>query len=211
MIQKPRLVAGIRLAYLMPCLVSLILLFLALVPHLFYRVGSEVHATLSLFKLLENTHDSCQTLFSGAKEGTTAELYFHFVMFAFWLLSVISMTIYGIFVLFTTVMTFSVWTPYSIPTSTVNKLKRAYRIAVPNRGFFVFFQILPVFPSLFPYFLQLFSRTVLGQEMHAYYYGIPDFIIVLIFSAASVTLFLTTLRAQKDNKMDLFRIYKIET
>ena len=210
MIQKPRLVAGVRLAYLFPCFVGVILLFLAILPHLFYRVGNEVHSTLSLFKLLENTHERCMDLFNGMKEGTTAELYFHFVMYAFWLLSMISMVLYGIFVLFTTVMTVFIWTPYSTSTPTVNKLKRAYRIAVPNRGFFVFFQILPVLPSLFPYFLQYFSGTVLGQKMYAYYYGIPDFIIVLILSVASITLFLTTLSAQKNNKMDLFRIYKIE-
>lgn len=210
MIQKPRLVAGVRLAYLFPCLVGILLLFLAILPHLFYRVGSKVYSTLSLFKLLENTHESCMGFFNGTKEGTTAQLYFHFVMFAFWLLSVISMLLYGVFVLSTMVMTVFVWTPYSPPTPTVNKLKRAYRIAVPNRGFFVFFQILPVLPSLFPYFLQHFSRTVLGQKMYAHYYGIPDFIIVLVLSAASITLFLTTLSAQKDNRMDLFRIYKIE-
>ena len=210
MIQKPRSVAGVRIAYLLPCLIGAILLFLALLPHLFYRVGNEVYSTLSLFKLLDNTHESCMGFLNGTKEGTTTELYFHFVMYAFWLLSVISMVLYGIFVIFTTAMTVFIWTPHATPTPTANKLKRAYRIAVPNRGFFVFFQILPVLPSLFPYFLQHFSRTVLGQKMYAHYYGIPDFIIVLILSAASVTLFLTTLRAQKENQMDLFRIYKVE-
>ena len=107
-------------------------------------------------------------------------------------------------------MTCFAWTPYRTPTMLENKLKRAYRILVPNRGFFVFFQILPLIPALFPYFFQLFANRMLGQSMRVYYLGIPDFVIVLLLAATSLTLFFVSLSDQKNNKMDLFRIYKLD-
>ena len=200
----------VRLSSLMPVIGGVILLFLALIPHLFYQAGSDVYTTLSLFELMDNTYQSCMGFFNGSTAGTTADLYFHFVMFAVWAVSLLCIVFYGLFVLATALMVSFVWTPHPQPHPTVNQLKRAYRILVPNRGFYVFFHVLPVLPSVYPYLLQLFSRTMLGQEMHAHYYGIPDFIIVILLSAASVTLFFVTLSAQRENKMDLFRIYKVE-
>ena len=201
----------IRLAYLMPIVCGVILLFLAAVPHLFYQAGNDVYATLSLFQLLDNTYTEGVKFLTGTAKGTTVDFYFYLVMLSFFALSLLCMILYGFFAIFTAVMTGYVWTPHAVPTVRGNNLKRAYRIAVPNRGFFTFFQLLPIVPSVYPYFLQIFSKRILGMEMKVFYYGIPDVIVVAVLAAASVTLFFVTLSAQKENKMDLFRIYKTES
>lgn len=200
----------VRLAYLMPLICGILFCFLAWIPHLFYQAGSDVYSTLSLFELLNNTYEEGMKFLTGTAKGTTADFYFYLVMLAFWALSLLCIVLYGLFAVFTAIMTTFVWTPYAAPTIRGNNLKRAYRIAVPNRGFFVFFQVLPLFPAFYPYVLQMFSKKLLGQTMKAYYYGIPDWIIVLVLTAISIALFVLSLSAQKENKMDLFRIYKIE-
>ena len=131
-------------------------------------------------------------------------------MLVCWAISLLCIILYTIFVIATTVMLSAIWFPQTHPTPLGNKLKRIYRIFVPNRGFFVFFQILPIVPAIFPYLLQWFSKNVYDPWMRVYYYGVPDWIIVFLLSAASITLFLTSLSAQKAHRMDLFRIYKIE-
>ncbi len=211
MIQYTKRVGLIRLAYLMPVVCGVILLFLAALPHLFYQANGDVYSTLSLFQLLDNTYAEGSKFLAGTAQGTTADFYFYLVMLSFFALSLLCIILYGLFVIFTAIMTVYIWTPHALPTVRGNNLKRAYRIAVPNRGFFIFFQLLPVFPSIYPYLLQIHSKKILGMEMKVFYYGIPDFIIVLILAAASITLFFVTLSAQKENKMDLFRIYKRES
>ncbi len=204
MIVKVKHVGLIRLAYLLPILNAVVLLILACIPHLFYLSEGEVYDTLSLFRLMGNTYAE-----ESIKE-TTAGLYFSFAMLAVWWISVACIVLYGIFCIATAAMTYSAWTPYRTPSKLENQLKRAYRIVVPNRGFYAFFHILPLIPSLFPYFLQLFAKYMLGQSMRVYYIGIPDFVVVLLLAAVSLTLFFVTLSDQKHNKMDLFRIFKIE-
>lgn len=200
----------IRLAYLMPLISGIILLILGFVPHLFYRLNNDVYSTLSPFQLLGNTYEQATRFVTGTASGTTADFYFFMVMLAFWALSTLCIALFAIFSALTSVMLYSVWTPQNHPTEIGNKLKRLYRIFVPNRGFFVFYQILPIIPAFFPYLFQLFCKKMLGQTMKVYYYGIPDWIVALILSAAAIALFFASLSAQKENRMDLFRIYKIE-
>ena len=198
----------IRLAYSMPWINGMIFLVLGYIPHLFYISGNNNPPTLSPFALLNIIHANGMEYLSATASGTTEDFYFYMVMLAFWAICTLCIALYAIFVIWTTVMLFSVWMPQSSPTVRGNKLKRAYRIFVPNRGFFVFYQILPIAPALFPHLFQLFCKKMLGQTMKVYYYGIPDWIVVAILTTAAITLFLTTLSAQKENKMDLFRIYK---
>ena len=200
----------IRFAYLMPLISGVALSFLAFIPHLFYQANNDIYSTLSLVQLLGNTYGEGSKFLTGTASGTTVDFYFYIVMLALWVISILCIILYAIFVTFTAVMLPLVWSPQNAPSVKANNLKRAYRIAVPNRGFFVFFQILPVVPAIFPYLLQRFSKTILGQKMQVYYYGIPDWIIVLTLAAISITLFFVSLSAQKNNRMDLFRIYKTE-
>ena len=197
----------IRLAYSMPLINGIIFLILGFLPHLFYISGSNNPPTLSPFGLLDIVQANGLSYLSATASGTTEDFYFNITMLAFWALCAICIALYVIFVVWTTVMLFSVWTPQIHPTVMGNKLKRAYRIFVPNRGFFVFYQILPIAPAIFPYLFQWLYKK---QAMTVHYYFIPDWIVVLILTAASITLFFTSLSAQKENKMDLFRIYKIE-
>lgn len=210
MMQRTKRLGLIRLAYLMPVINFVIFSFLFLLPRFFYTM-SDVGATWSLFQMLDVTRAAAVHFFNGSTQGTTTDFYFYLVMMSFFALSLLCITLYGIFSVFTAIMTGYVWTPHAVPTVRGNNLKRAYRIAVPNRGFFVFFQLLPIFPSVYPYLFQIVSKRILGQQMKVFYYGIPDVIVVAVLAAASITLFFVTLSAQKENKMDLFRIYKIET
>lgn len=199
----------IRFCYLMPLIGVIAILIAALIPHIFFQDGTEAYKNLTLFTLMGNTYDGCLSFFRGTAQGTTADFYFSLKIFAVWLLSVACMVIYGVFVLATALCVPLAWFP-NASTPLGNKLKRIYRLIVPNRVFYVLFQLLPVFPSLFPYFLQRFYRTMLGQKITAHYVGLPDWIPVLLLTAASVALFLGTLRMQKDCRMDLFRIFKLE-
>ena len=200
----------IRLAYLTPIVSAAILLILALLPRVFYTSGEGVGPDFSLFQLQALTYETGMKFFSGESAGSTPDFYFYLYMLAFRAISVICMVYYGIFSIFTALMAPLAWTPQARSTPRGNKWKRWYRIVVPNRGFFVFLQFLPLFPALYPYLFQITANKLLGTSMKACYYGIPDFIIVLLLAALSVALFLLTKSHQKQNRMDLFRIYKIE-
>ena len=210
MIVKVKHVGLIRLAYLLPIVNAIVFLCLACVPHLFYLADGTTRDTLSLFKLMGNIHAGATAFFGQTVRGATAYLYFYFAMIAIWWVSVICIVLYGIFCISTAAMSCFAWTPLRTPSQLENKLKRIYRLIVPNRGFYVFFQLLPLIPAFFPYLLQLLAKRMLGQSMRVFYLGIPDFVTVLILTAASLTLFFITLSDQKHNKMDLFRIFKIE-
>ena len=210
MIVQLKRIGMIRIAYLLPIVNAVILLLLACIPRFFYLADGTARNTLSLFELMGNTYTSGTTFLGGTVQGTTADLYFYFVMLSIFWVSVIGMVLYGLFCIATACMTCFAWTPLRTPTTLENKLKRTYRLLVPNRGFFVFFQVLPLIPAIFPYFFQLFANRMLGQNMRVYYLGIPDFVIVILLAAVSLTLFFVTLHEQKEYKMDLFRIFKIE-
>ena len=198
----------IRLAYSMPLINGIVFLILGFIPHLFYISGNNNPPTLSPFGLLGIIRESGVDYVTGRTAGSTVDFYFYTAMLALWALSALCIAFYAILVVSTTAMLPSVWSPQNHPTVQGNKLKRIYRIAVPNRVFFVFYQLLPIVPTIFPYLFQLLCKRMLGQTMKVYYYGIPDWIVVMLLTAASVSLFLTSLRSQKSNKMDLFRIYK---
>ena len=200
----------IRLSYSMPLINGIIFLILGFLPHLFYISGNNNPPTLSPFGLLDIVHANGLEYLSATASGTTEDFYFYMIMLAFWAVCTLCIALYAIFATWTTVMLVSVWTPQDHPTIKGNKFKRAYRIFVPNRGFFVFYQILPIVPAIFPHLFQLFCKNMLGQTMKVYYYGIPDWIVVSILTVVAITLFFASLSAQKEHKMDLFRIYKIE-
>ncbi len=203
-----------RLTYLLPFLLSLLFLTSACLPHLFYQYNiegaQELSGDLSLFELLGNTFDKCFGFLTGSSEGTSAEFYFSVVMMTFWTLSWISVVLYALFSLSTALMCVAVWMPSPTPSKQLNTLKKCYRMLVPNRGFYVFYQILPLIPSAFPYLLQLFYRTMLGIDATVYYYGFPTPILAALLCAASIICFFVTRRAQDLTKMDLFRLYRSE-
>ena len=201
---------AVRLAYVLPPLTLAVTLLLAALPRFFFQMEGEVYEDLSLLGLMSNTYENCIGFLNGTASGSTNDLYFSYIMLAILAITLAAMIVYGIFALFTTVLLPFVWTPLTSGDPVVNNLKRAYRIFVCNRGFYVFYSLLPVIPALFPYLFQLFYRSRLGMKTTLHFYGIPDLIPVVLLCGACCALFLATLKFQKLNRMDLFRIYKQE-
>lgn len=203
---------AVRLTYLLPFLLALLFLISACLPHLFYQYNlessPEISGDLSLFELLGNTFEKCFGFLKGNVQGSTSEFYFSIVMMVFWTLSWISVVLYALFSAATALMCVAVWTPTPSPTKQLNTLKKCYRILVPNRGFYVFYQILPLIPSVFPYLLQTFYRSMLSIDATVYYYVLPTPILAAVLCAVSITCFFLTRRAQDETKMDLFRLYR---
>ena len=201
----------VRLAYLMPMISGLIYLALACIPHLFYQSGADALDTLSLLQLLQNTYRDCIGFLRGVSDGSVAAFYFSAVMMIFWVLSLLFVALYALFAAATAVLCgLILWTPGTVPQPWMNKVKRCYRMLVPNRVFFVIWSLLPLLPACFPYILQGFFRSILGESATVHYFGLPDPVYVALLAAAGIALFLLTLPAQKTFRMDLFRLYKTQ-
>ena len=205
-----KLIPAVRLAHLLPPISAAIMLLLASVPRFFFQIGGEVLDDLSLFGLMVNAYEFCRGVFNGTIESDTAAIYFSDIMITILAVSLAAIVFYAIFALFTALMNGFVWTPQANGHPTVNKLKRAYRILVPNRACYVIYNLLPLIPSVFPYFFRHFYHTRLGMKTTLHYYGFPDVILVALLCGASCALFLRTLSAQRENRMDLFRVYKVK-
>lgn len=199
----------VRLAYMMPLLSAVILLILAATPCFFFQSRGEAFESMSLLGVMTNTYENCKGFLDGTANGSTSALYFSYVMTAILFVTVAVMALYAVFVLFTALLLPFAWTPNAPGHPTVNKLKRAYRMLVPNRGCYVVCNLLPLLPSCFPYFLELFYNKLLGDPATLHYLFLPNPIITAVLCALSVTLFLATLTAQRENRMDLFRVYKL--
>ncbi|MBE6634517.1 MAG: hypothetical protein E7620_09290 [Ruminococcaceae bacterium] len=202
---------AVRLAYLLTPLSSVILLLLAALPRFFFQMEGEIYEDLSLLGLMSNTFENCKGFLNGTANGSTNDLYFSYIMMAILAVTVAAMVIYAVFALFTALLIPFVWTPNTAGDPTVNNLKRAYRVFVFNKGFYVVYNLLPLIPALFPYLFQLFYRSRLGMKTTLHFYGLPDLIPTALLCLACCGAFLATLKLQKLNRMDLFRIYKQES
>ena len=186
------------------------MLLLASVPRFFFQVGGEVLNDLSLFGLMVNAYEFCRGVFNGTIDSDTAALYFSDIMIAILAVSLAAIIFYALFALFTALMNGFIWAPQANGHPTVNKLKRAYRILVPNRACYVIYNLLPLIPAVFPYLFRYFYNTRLSMKTTLHYYGFPDIILVALLCGASCALFLLTLSAQRENRMDLFRVYRVK-
>ena len=199
----------VRLSYLMPLCSGLIFLAVACIPHLFYTSGAEALDTMSLMQLLDNTYRNCIGFLQGTSDGSVAAFYFSVIMMIFWVLSLLFLVLFALFATATAVLcVLIVWTPETEAQPWMNTAKRCYRMLVPNRVFYVIWNLLPLLPAFFPYILQGFYRSVLGEPATAHFFGPPDPVYVALLAAVSIALFLLTRPAQKAFKMDLFRLYK---
>lgn len=204
-----RRVALIRTCYLLPPVLAVFYLFFGYLPHLYYLSDGVATANISLFALMSNTLQSCKGFFNGTASGTTADLYFSYVMLSVWVISLITIVLYAIFAIANAAAVALIWSPDQKPTKTVNLAKKIYRMVVPNRFFYGVSCFLPAFPALFPYFLQRFYRTVIGITPTVHYIGPPDPIIAVLLGAACIALFALTKRAQSELRMTPFKLYKV--
>ncbi len=203
-------IALIRICYLLPPILAIFYLFFGYLPHFYYLSDGEAMANISLFSLMSNTLQSCKGFLNGTASGTTADLYFSYVILSIWALSLLAMILYALFAIANAAAAILIWFPDSKPTKNVNLAKKIYRMIVPNRFFYGVSCFLPCFPALFPYFLQRFYRTIIGVNPTVHYFGLPDPFITILLGIACVVIFALTKNAQSNLRMTPFKLYKVK-
>lgn len=198
----------IRAAYLLPLAVGIFSLFLGLYPHLFFTSDGTLYDSVSFFGFLENTRATCFAVLRDVSAATPGAVYFAYVMIALWGLSCLLAVWYAVFLLLLGLLSTVALTPRAA-FPLLNKWKRIFRTVVPARGFFVFLSLVPTLLSLLPWLFTVLYARLLGQTAALHYDLFPDIAVLAPLSLLGVALYLLTLRAQKEEKIDLFRIYKV--
>lgn len=196
-----------RLAYLLPFIVGVILLIWASLPHVFFVKDGEAHVTMSLFRLLRNTWTDCRTVMSGTTENTAAAAYFSYIMSACVVVSWLSI---AAFALNATVSAFCSFSALGKnPTAPeVNDAKRWMKFFCFNRVWLAITLLFPILPTLFPIILAHMYRKIFVYNITVHYFGPPAWIVVILLSLSQFALFVATLRAQSEEHLDMFRLYK---
>ncbi|MBE6628974.1 MAG: hypothetical protein E7629_08620 [Ruminococcaceae bacterium] len=195
-----------RAVYLMPLVVGVLLLALALIPHLFFVYDGEIHETMSPIALVNNTWEVCKGLLDSTSDNPYA-VFFSYIMTFFVILFWILAAAYAVFALVVGICSLRAFS--ASPTDRVsNRAKRWMHLLCPNRVCYAIFGLLPIFPSFFPYILTHFYYTRLGAKMHVFFIGLPDPVyaigLVLILELG----FFLTLHMQARSHTDMFRLYK---
>ena len=197
----------VRICYLLPLLAGLALLIPAWVPHIFFYQDGSLSATVGLFDLLGYLREETSNILHA--DGSVAPSTYRFAL----LMSILTVASwffvvwYALFAALTAAL--SIWAFASAPSETLNTAKRVYRTIVPNRVFYGVFSFLPLLPALMPILYARFLRTMLGTNVTVYFYGAPDWVYALVAGVVCALPFYLLLRAQKEKKTDLFRIYRL--
>lgn len=197
----------LSICHLLPLFAGVLLLIPALVPHIFFLQDGSLSATVNLFDLFGYLRAQASNILHASGSVAPATYRFALAIRILTVLSWVMIVWYAVFALFTAVL--SVWAFHSSPSPALNTAKRVYRILVPNRVFYGIGCFLPLFPALMPDLYALLLRSILGTNAHVHFYGAPDFVYALIAGLACAVPFYWLLCAQKEERMDLFRIYKI--
>ena len=196
----------VRLAYLMPAIVGLLLLIHSLVPHLYFIYEEELYQTMSSHRLMSNTWESCMAML----ENESADQYvtfFSYIMVIFVVLSRLFALLYAIFAVLVTAMSIRAFS-VSPTDRTANRSKRWLHLYCPNRVAYAVFGLLPLLPAFFPYLLSHFYRSRLGMEMKVFFFGPSDPLLAGVLILLLELSFFLTLRMQSETHLDLFRLYK---
>ena len=204
---SPRRRVLIRVTYLLPLLCGALLTLPFLIRHTFLMQDGELTATFSLAELLDYLYENTGTILSAS--GAVERSSYDFALLVR-VLTVASLFFAGWYLLFavSTAVISCVDFARSAPDERLNTVKRVWRIAVPNRGFYVFFCLLPILPAAMPYLYAGLLRSMLGHAVKVYLYGPPDLAYAIAAGLACAIPFLVLLKAQKDERMDLFRLYR---
>lgn len=196
----------VRLAYLMPAIVGVILLVHSLIPHVYFVYEEELYQTMSSHQLIGNTWQLCNDMLDRESVDQYVAL-FSYVMIFFVVLSRLFAVLYAIFAVLTSV--FSVRAFSVLPTQkTANRSKRWLQLFCPNRVVYVVLCLLPLLPAFFPYILSYFYRVRLGMEMHVFFFGPSDPLLTGVLVLLLELSFLLTLKLQSQTHLDMFRLYK---
>lgn len=199
----------IRLVYLLPAVLCLLLLLFALIPHVYFVYDDAAYENQSLFTLLGNTWKECRAMLSNEAATQYAQ---YAVSFSYIMLAVVILVwgfaiLYAAYAIMTAV--FSVRAFSVSPTDSIaNRSKRWLHLLCPNRFCYVLLGLLPILQGFFPTILSHCYRTRLGLDMRVHYLVIHDPIVTTLLVVLTQIAFLATLRIQSREHMDLFRLYK---
>lgn len=199
----------IRLVYLLPAILGVLLLLFALIPHIYFVYEDAAHENQSLFSLLGNTWDECRAMLQNeaATQYAQYNIFFSYIMLAVVILVWIFAILYAAYAILTAI--FSIRAFSVSPTDRIaNRSKRWLHLLCPNRFCYVLFGLLPLLQGFFPAILAHCYRTRLGLDMRVYYLGIHDPIVTTVLVVLTQAAFLASLRIQSREHMDLFRLYK---
>ncbi len=198
--------ALIRIAYLSPAAVGAVLLIYACIPHLFFIWNGTAYDTLSPLSLVGRTWSECRAL-GEASSASGGAVMFSFVMTAavvvFWICLILYAS-YAVAVGICSCRAFA----FSPTDAEANRAKRWMQFFCPNRPLFVLSGLLPIVCAAFPTLLLSCYRNYLFYDMSLGVIGIPDLLLAALLCLLSLSLYLFTLRAQAEEHMDLFRLYK---
>lgn len=198
----------IRIVYLFPLAVGILSLFLGLYPHLFFTSDGTLYDSVSFFDFLENTRATCFSVLQDMSSATPGAVYFAYVMIALWGLTCLLAVWYAVFLLLVALLSSVALTPRAA-SPLLNKWKRIFRMVIPARGVFVFLSLVPALLSLLPWLFTVLYERLLGQTAVLHYDLFPDIALLAPLTLLGSALYLVTLRAQREEKIDLFRIYKV--
>ena len=165
--------------------------------------------SVSYFGFLENIRSTCFAVLKGTVSASPNAIRFSVILTVLWCLTCVLLAWYAVFQITTVLLAAFSLTPHAA-SPLLNRLKRLYRIFVPARGIFVFLTLLPPLVSCLPWLFTVLYKSVLEQSATLHYDLLPDIIPLAILSVLNAGLFLATLRDQRELKLDLFRIYRIE-
>ena len=198
----------IRFAYLLPLLVGVALLIFAAAPHIFYMFDGDPRESKGLFELMADTWDFCHKQLDGAFETTPDMMYFPYIMMSYVVVSWIIILLYAIVAVASAACSLVSFT-YPPTSKNANLAKRWLHFFCPNRVTYVIVQLLPILLAFFPLVLEYFQRTMFAMNLSIHYeLNAPDWLLVTILCLVSIVIWLCLLPAQRNEHMDMYRLYK---
>ena len=196
----------IRLCYLLPAITGIALAVWAFVPHLFFMYGDVLYETRSPFDLVCNTWTECQALLNGA-EASPAAVSFSLVMSAVVIALWICVVIYATVALAAAICS-TVAFSYRPTAREANQAKRWMQFFCANRVLYAIANLLILLPAAFSHILLAAYQKQMHYEMSLHFIGPSDLILAILALLLNLGAFLLLLRAQGEEHMDLFRLYK---
>ncbi len=197
--------ALIRLAYLSPLLCACLFVVYGFSPQMWFVEGHEAYETMSLYRLLANTFSECHAQLEAG--GSSSARSFSYLMSA---ATIVFWVMLSLFVLFALATAAASTYAFALPPTDrrTNRAKRLFALLCPGRILYLLSPLMLLVASLYPQLLQLLYRTLLGHNatLHAspFFPFVPAILAVLLPGA----LFFLTLPWQKEEHLDLFRIYR---
>ncbi len=199
--------ALIYVAYCLPLLTAFFLTIWFALPHMWFVYEGESYENTSIFALVETTWENrdSEEANEGLNNAEAVNRMRAVIVVAFWC-AFTMMWVFSVLVAACALLALSL-----PPTERLtNRTKRVLYLLCPNRITYLLGCVLPLLPALFPGVLIFCYQNLyqLAVGMRIGYEPFADWIMAAIAAGLSVAAFILTLPWQREEHMDLFRIYK---